>query len=166
MSEPAIERAIEVARTVRRQIRREQRDGKHAYVEDRMRGACGLAAARICMELGTPEPMRKGEFLCRCTECATLCGTRRLAEGEGYYESHCWIEIGGIIIDPTATQFGRFHSVAVIRPGTVTHARYKTLVEGADALESMLWWLEQPDYWHVEQFVREYRDRNQEARAS
>ncbi len=164
---PALLHAIEVARRVRRQIQRERRDGKHCYVEDHLRGACGLASARICLELGTPEPMRKGEFLCRCRENAhmdLMFGGRGIAD---HFESHCWVEIDGVILDATATQFGRFRSIAIIQPGTVTHARYVTKVSGADAMDSMLWWLEQPDYWTVETFVRDYREKHsQEAKAS
>jgi len=161
---PALVHAIEVARRVRRQIQREQRDGKHGYVEDRLRGACGLASARICLELGTPEPMRKGEFLCRCRENFW---DRKLPDKVSHYESHCWVEIDGVILDATATQFGRFRSIAIIQPGTVTHARYVTKSSGADAMDSMLWWLEQPDYWVVETFVRNYREKlSQEAKAS
>lgn len=136
MSAPVIvAHVVGIARAVRRQLQNERRHGAE------LTGACTLACARVCLELRDAEPMRLGTYLAG-RRAETACG-------------HAWLEVERYIIDPTATQFGRFPCVACIHPDTATHARYEISMQGREAMAYVWHWLDHPDKWHVEKFLRD-----------
>jgi len=51
-------------------------------------------------------------------------GTFHLVPGE-WGDGHCWVDVGGVIIDVTATQFdSALPAVCVLRPSDVSRAHY------------------------------------------
>ena len=117
-----IDRAIAVARDVRIGLLR-NRD-----VPRNLAGECGLAAMLVAATLGKPRALRTGFFMRR----GSLYGKRGR-----YPHRHAWCRVGEMIVDATATQFGKScKAVHVARHDEDT--RYVETAKGAGAIADIM----------------------------
>ena len=119
------ERTLTTARAIRTKLL------ARSTVERNLAGHCGLASMLIADALGDVDIFRFGFFM----RHETFFGKRGR-----YPNSHAWCQVGGAIIDVTATQFGRFPAIHVI---TATDTdRYVECANGIRAVDEIMvaWW--------------------------
>ncbi len=131
-----VKRAITIARRVRRELVR-------CYGDRRLEGQCGLASTKIALELGDARALRLGSFIKQRRFWNHTFGP--------YPHDHAWCLVDGVIIDVTATQFGRFPAVYVINRNDTT--RYRETMAGVEAAQTMTGW----DYPQWAQVLRQLR---------
>lgn len=117
-----LDRTIAAARAVRTELLRSDpcrsRD---------LRGQCGLAAIQIAVAIDDPRSLRLGLFTRRETF---------LSRHGPYPHPHAWNVVDGTIVDATATQFGSYPAVHVVRENDAT--AYVETADGAQALRAMV----------------------------
>ncbi|HSX22261.1 MAG TPA: hypothetical protein VLE97_05750 [Gaiellaceae bacterium] len=102
---------------------------------------------KIALALGDVSAFRAGFFL----RCRVLYGRRGR-----YPHPHAWCEVGGVIVDATATQFGRFPALYVIAADETD--RYLERADGAQAISEVTreWQLNRlPEYRKIYRQLRE-----------
>ena len=119
-------------------------------VERNLAGYCGLASMLIADALGDVDIFRFGFFMRR----ETFLGKRGR-----YPNSHAWCQVGGAIIDVTATQFGKFPAIHVI--AATDTDRYVECANGIQAVDEIMaaWWCEkEPEYRKIYRRLRTLDD--------
>lgn len=117
-----IDHAIAVARDIRKGLLR------CAEAPRNLAGECGLAAMLVAAALDRPHVLRTGFYMKR----SKLCGkTGR------YPYRHAWCRVGMMIVDVTATQFGKScKAVHVVRLDEDT--RYVETASGEEAIDDIM----------------------------
>jgi len=132
-----IARAVAVARDVRADLL-----ARPSFRRD-LKGQCALAALHVAVVLRELHALRVGFFMKRGVLYGR-CG--RFPYG------HAWCQVGGTIVDPTATQFGRYRAVHVVAAVDTDH--YVETGRGTTAIREILteWPCEDlPAYEHLAQ---------------
>lgn len=115
-------RTTAIARNVRAELL------NYAETPRDLAGQCGLAAMLVASALGNPKVLRTGFFLKR----------EKLFGGYARLPNrHAWCRVGPMLIDVTATQFGRrYKAVHVVRIDEDT--RYTETARGEDAIDDIM----------------------------
>lgn len=117
-----IDRAVAVARDVRAGLLRNH------DVPRNLAGECGLAAMLVATTLSKPRALRTGFYM----ERKALYG-----KPGRYPHRHAWCRVGTMIVDATATQFGRGNkAVHVVRFDEDTH--YVETASGEDVIDDIM----------------------------
>jgi len=122
MSLDRVEHATALARDIRAELLR-----LHETPRD-LAGECGLAAMLVASALGKPHALRTGFYMRR----QTFLGKRGR-----YPHRHAWCRVGPMIVDVTATQFGRGNK-AVHVARFDEDVRYIETASGADAIDDIM----------------------------
>lgn len=119
---PAQRDAVRAATKVRAELVRTKRNGI-------LLGECGWASTLLAIELGDAAVLRTGFFFVQ----QTLLGKRGR-----YPNEHAWNVVDGLIIDITATQFGRFRAVHI--EDRADSIRYREDTSGWNAVNEIASW--------------------------
>lgn len=113
-------------------------------------GQCGLASMLVADTLGDPRALRVGFYM----KQTTFLGRRGR-----YPHRHAWCQVGGVIVDATATQFGKIHRavhVVIARDDD----RYLETADSRDAVDDIMTnWRgrELPEYARLARRLRRQR---------
>lgn len=137
-------RLLETAASVRRELLARE------SVDRDLAGECALASMRLALALGDVSSFRVGFFM----RSRTLYGRRGR-----YPHSHAWCNVGGTIVDVTATQFGRFPAVYAV--AAAESDRYVERADGGQAIAEVMreWLLDRlPEYRKICRQLRDLDD--------
>ena len=118
-----------------------------ANMERKLGGQCALASMLLAEAIGDVDAFRMGFFMQRCTF---------LGKRGRYPHAHAWCRVGKVIIDVTATQFGRYPAIYVVAANGTD--RYIECANGAQAVREVM------TAWNCDQ-VPEYRKLHRRLRA-
>ncbi len=125
-----------IAKIVRRMVENEVEDGIDisGSIEE-LDGACGYASYGLYKVLPASEIV-KGTY-------------------DGW--DHIWVEFDNKIVDVTATQFGVYSKVYIIKKTGNRAKKYNSTARGADVIKELIFDWEYPKGWEVD-FPRRIRE--------